>query len=771
MSDALERFKTALRRLRPGAQRTSTPIERLEVALADRYTIEGEIGSGGMATVFLAEDSKHRRRVAIKVLRPDLAAAVGATRFLNEITVTANLQHPHILPLHDSGEADSFLYYVMPYVEGESLRQRLNRERQLPVEDALRITSEIAAALESAHRQGVVHRDIKPENILLREGHAVVADFGIALAVSAAGGERLTGTGLPLGTPNYMSPEQVAGEREIDGRSDIYSLACVLYEMLAGDPPFTAANLQAVLLKHVSEPAPSVTAVRSDVPQPVASAVARALGKVPADRFASPNDFAEALFAEASEAEPEMKSIVVLPFENLSPDPDNAFFADGLTEELIAELSELRQLRVISRTSAMQFKDSKKGVPTIARELNVRYVLEGSVRRASESVRITAQLIDASTDSHLWAERYTGSVDDIFDLQEQLSRRIAEALRVALTPDEERRIASHRFADFRAYDALLRARQELMKPSKQGIERAIQLVHRAQEIAGENALIHATLARCYSHSFEFGISHDRETLHRADEHASKALELAPDLGLALFAKAHVRAQEGDFEEVVRLLTRAREIDRNADALSFLVGILATVGRLDEAREVAAEALLLDPLDTYTRAVQAWVDLLDGQFETATSRLQKTIEDLGLDNAHISWFLALAMAHSGRLGEAKEVFASVAATDAVPVADLSELYCRAADGDSDAVVAQMSEKHVMVEVARTDETFPIFIANCLAMVGDEDGALEWLGRAVDWGFCNYRYLQEHNPFLKPLHGNPRFTQLIDKARQKQKAFEV
>ncbi len=725
MSDPLERFKTVLRRLRPGVQRTSDPLERLQTALADRYTIEREIGRGGMATVFLAEDRKHHRQVAIKVLHPDLAAALGANRFLNEITVTANLQHPHILPLHDSGEAASFLYYVMPYVEGESLRQRLNREKQLPIDDALRITAQIAEALESAHRQGVVHRDIKPENILLREGHAVVADFGIALAVTAAGGKRLTGTGLPLGTPNYMSPEQVAGEREIDGRSDIYSLACVLYEMLAGSPPFTAANLQAVLLKHVSDPAPAITAVRSGVPQPVAAAISRALGKAPVDRFESAKAFREALSAEAKEAEPETKSIVVLPFENLSPDPDNAFFADGLTEELIAELSELRQLRVISRTSAMQFKGTTKGVPTIARELNVRYVLEGSVRRASESVRITAQLIDASTDSHLWADRYTGSLDDVFDLQEQLSRRIAEALRVALSPDEVRRIASHRLDDIRAYDALLRARQELMKPSDQGIERAIQLVHRAQEIVGEHPLIQATLARCYSFSYEFGISHDRETLERADRHASKALELAPDLGLALFAKAHVRFKEGDFEEVVRLLRRARERDKSADPLTLLAIVLGVVGRVDEARSVADEAVVLDPLDVYTRTARAYVDLLDGHFDAATSQFQKTVEDLG-DNVLISWCVAQAMAHAGRLDEAREVFASVAATDTVPVADLSELYCRAADGDREAVMTQMSEKDGMVEVAKTDESFPIFIADCLAMVGEEDAALEWLG---------------------------------------------
>ncbi len=217
-------------------------LDHLKAALTARYAVERELGSGGMATVYLAHDVKHERKVAIKVLRPELAAVLGAERFLNEIKVTANLQHPHILPLNDSGEAEGFLYYVMPYVEGESLRDRLDREKQLSIDEALKIASEVADALGSAHRQDVVHRDIKPENILLREGHAVVADFGIALAVKSAGGERLTETGLSLGTPAYMSPEQVAGDREIDRRSDIYSLACVLFETLAGQPPFTAAT-------------------------------------------------------------------------------------------------------------------------------------------------------------------------------------------------------------------------------------------------------------------------------------------------------------------------------------------------------------------------------------------------------------------------------------------------------------------------------------------------------------------------------------------------
>ena len=269
--------------------------DRLTEAVADRYRIERELGAGGMATVYLAQDLKHDRKVAIKVLRPELAAVIGAERFLSEIKTTAALQHPHILPLHDSGAADSFLFYVMPFVEGESLRDRLNREKQLPIADAVRIATEVAGALDYAHRHGVVHRDIKPENILLHDGRALVADFGIALAASKAGGSRMTETGMSLGTPHYMSPEQAMGEREITPRSDVYALGCVLYEMLTGDPPFTGSTAQAVVARVLTEEPRSITSQRHTVPAQVEAAVRRALEKLPADRFQSAAEFATAL--------------------------------------------------------------------------------------------------------------------------------------------------------------------------------------------------------------------------------------------------------------------------------------------------------------------------------------------------------------------------------------------------------------------------------------------------------------------------------------------
>ncbi len=268
---------------------------RLSTALADRYKLERHLGEGGMATVYLAEDLKHKRKVAVKVLRPELAAVLGAERFVQEITTTANLQHPHILPLFDSGEADGFLYYVMPYIEGETLRNKLNRETQLGIEEAVRITTEVADALDSAHRHNVIHRDIKPENILLHDGRPMVADFGIALAVSTAGGHRLTETGLSLGTPHYMSPEQAMGDREVDARSDVYALACVLYEMLAGEPPYTGPTAQAIVAKVLTEKAAPVSTYRDTVPPHVAGSIQQALNKLPADRFATAAQFAEAL--------------------------------------------------------------------------------------------------------------------------------------------------------------------------------------------------------------------------------------------------------------------------------------------------------------------------------------------------------------------------------------------------------------------------------------------------------------------------------------------
>jgi eukaryotic-like serine/threonine-protein kinase len=411
------------------------PLAPLRAALADRYTIGRELGRGGTGIVLLAQDQKHHRQVAIKVLKPELAAALGRERFLREIATAAGLNHPHILPLHDSGEADGFLYYVIPYVEGESLRDRLDRERQLVLEDALQIAREVADALSYAHSHNVLHRDIKPDNILLSAGHALVTDFGIARAITAGGGQ-LTEVGTLVGTPAYMSPEQIDGSQYIDGRADIYSLGCVLFEMLVGEPPFRGSTLTAVIANRLTSPAPSPREFRERVPEVVDAVVRKAMASLPADRFSNAAQFAEALgtprSAEPAPAAVPDRSIAVLPFRNQSSDPESEYFSDGIAEEIINALTQLPGLQVAARTSSFAFKGKNADIAEVGAKLKVATVLDGSVRKAGNRVRITAQLVNVTDGYHLWSERYDSELDDVFAIQDHIARAIAQRFEVML---------------------------------------------------------------------------------------------------------------------------------------------------------------------------------------------------------------------------------------------------------------------------------------------------------------------------------------------------
>jgi serine/threonine-protein kinase len=389
--------------------------EQLREGLKGRYTLDRELGQGGMAVVFLAQDLRHGRNVALKVLRPEISADIGAERFLREIRMAAGLTHPHILPVYDSGEADGLLFYVMPNMEGRSLRELMDREKQLSIPDALRIAGEVASALDYAHRQKVLHRDVKPENILLHENNAMVADFGIGKAISGAGS--ITRTGMSLGTPAYMSPEQVSGEANIDGRSDLYSLACVLYEMLCGEPPFTGPTAQAIIAKRFIAPIPQVKVGR-DVPESLDAAVTRALARTPVDRFPTVAEFGSALLNIAREGThrtpPEtqkpaaaIKAIAVLPFANMSADPENEYFSDGMTEEIINALAKVPGLQVASRSSCFVFKGKQVDIREAGLRLGVGSVLEGSVRKIGNKIRITAHLVNVDNVYHLLSETFT----------------------------------------------------------------------------------------------------------------------------------------------------------------------------------------------------------------------------------------------------------------------------------------------------------------------------------------------------------------------------
>ncbi len=565
----------------------ATP-EALRAALADRYRIERELGRGGMATVYLAEDLKHRRPVAIKVLKPELAGLLGPERFLREIEIAARLQHPHILAVFDSGVAGGMLYYVMPYVEGESLRARLIRERQLPLADALRIAREVVDALSYAHSRGIVHRDIKPENVLLESGHAVVADFGIARAFTEAGGETLTATGVTLGTPAYMSPEQATGAKDVDGRSDLYSLGCVLYEMLAGQPPFTGATAESIVHQHLSAAPRPVTELRPAVPASVAVALERALAKSPADRFSPVTLFGEALSpreAQVPSATPPRAShrgprpawpaaavaiavvvvvallavrtarrpsaprpavpvpgrteVAVLPFQNLSAGGPHAYFAGGLHDELLTQLAQVASLKVISRTSVMGYAGTTKPLRQIAGELGVGSVVEGTVQVEGDRLRVNVQLIDAATDEHLWAQRYDRTLDDAFAIQSEVAQRIVTAVGAALTSAEQGRLASAPTANPEAYRLYLQGEEYARRPGypREAMEAAIGLYERALALDPRFALAHAALSMAHGEMHWVAYDPSPWRLERQREEAFAAVKLDPGLARAHAAMA------------------------------------------------------------------------------------------------------------------------------------------------------------------------------------------------------------------------------------------
>jgi len=745
-------------------------LDRLASALADRYAVERELGSGGMAVVYLARDLKHDRPVALKVLRPDLAAAIGSERFLREIKITAKLNHPHILQLLDSGDAAGLLYYVMPYVEGESLRDRLKRETQLPIEDAVGIAEEVASALTFAHRQGVIHRDIKPENILLHEGEAMVADFGIALAVSAAGGERLTETGLSLGTPEYMSPEQALGEGEPDARSDIYSLGCVLYEMLVGEPPYTGPTGMAVLAKRLSDPVPRARRLRAAIPASMDAALLRALAKERADRFGSAREFAEALAAEAGEGVEAVKSIVVLPFANLSPDPDNEYFSDGLTDELIADLSKIRSLRVISRNSAMQLKGTDKDTKTIGRELDVEYVLEGTVRRAGDRLRITAQLIDAANDAHLWTEKYDGVLEDVFDMQEKVSGSIVDALKLELSPEEERRLAERPIDNVQAYECYLRARQEIWLFTKDATDRARQHLQNGLDIIGENALLLAGMGYVYAQYANIGVEHE-EYIEKAEEYARKALEQDPESPEAHIVLGFTHMWfRGDQRKSFYHLKQA--LARKADdphALLYLVVGHTLVGRVDEAYPLAERLARVDPLTPLSVFWATVLDVWGGRFDVPSEEVTKWFR-LEPQNPAALGGCARHLAYCSRYDEARALIRGNVPTGLEDVFTRETLLLQhALDGEPARLRELVTED--FERTAWRDPQFSYFVADCHALAGLKEEALDWLSNAVDRGFINYPFIAEHDPALGSIRGEPRFRDIAARAKYEWEHFEA
>jgi serine/threonine-protein kinase len=751
-------------------------VTALAAALADRYRLERELGQGGMATVFLAEDLRHRRRVAIKVMKPAVAQSIGAERFLREIEIAARLQHPHIVPVFDSGSAGGELYYVMPLVEGESLRDRLSREGPLPVAEAVRLITEVAGALDYAHAEGILHRDLKPENILLSRGHALLADFGIARAAGEGDG-RLTQTGMSLGTPVYMSPEQSTGERELGPPSDVYGLGSILFELLAGEPPFTGATYEAILVKRFTQDAPRARARRADVPAHVDAAVARALLRDPAARFGTARAFVDALAASSAPTvvvtpattppAPVARGIVVLPFENRSPDPDNEFFADGLTEEIITDLGKVRALGVISRTSSMQLKGTTRPLPEVGRELGVRFALTGSVRRAGPSLRITAELVDTESGRQLWGEKYAGTMDDVFDVQERVSREIVRALDVTLSAEEDRRLADRPVADPRAFELYLRARQELRRFGP-AVERGAELLEQAIAIEGETPPLRTLRATAVLARVRVGLVHDRSVLDGPEAVARAVIAERPDAAYGYSLLGYVDYEKGELREGVDALRAALERDPGDPDAHFFLGVsLIAAGQPEAGLAVARRFLAADPLSPFAqmlRGVAPW--FTSGHAEEGMPYLRRALE-LEPDGLLQHWTLGYALAHTGRVAEAADEarWMQERMPDIPYTRQLVSLVA-ALEGRSAEALALVRD----IDVAPLDAHQVFHLAECFIMAGDEARGLALWEQAVERGFYPHSTYAKDHPFLRPLVGRPEYARILARAAERVRAFE-
>jgi len=740
--------------------------ERLRVALSDGYRLDRELGRGGMATVYLAEDLKHARRVAIKVLRPELiTSGEEATRFLREIRIAAHLSHPQIVPVHDSGERDGFLYFVMPYIGGESLRQRLVREGRLPVDEALGIARSVAAALDYAHRQNVVHRDIKPENILLHEGQAVVADFGIARAITVAAADDVTARGLAVGTPAYMSPEQAAAERELDGRSDLYSLACVVYEMLTGEPPFAGLNAQATLSRHLVATPPPVRSRRPVVPESVERAVLRALAKSPAERFGTTSEFATALTdtgAAPAARRGNERPVAVLPFVNASPDPDNEYLSDGITDELINALGNIPGLRVASRTSVFALKGRREDVRVLGSEVGASVILEGTVRRSDARVRITTQLTDVADGRLLWSERYDRRMDDIFELQDEIARTIVETLRATFLGDFRDPVARRYTDNLRAWQMYLKGRFAWNKRTREGIAEAVQYFEQAAAEDPGYALAYSGLADCYALEVDYRGAPVTEGMRRAREEARRALALDEGLAEAHTSLAWVLfIHDWDWEAAGTHFARAIELNPGyATARQWYSWYLMAMSRTEEALAQGRIANELDPISASVCRSLGWLYYFARRTDEAVLQLQRAL-GLNPTSEETQWVLGLALIQAGRYDEAeaalREAEAGARGANHHAYAALGHLaVLRGHRGEAERALAELTE------TARTRYVSPVDLARLHLVLGDTDGAFEWLerGRAERRGWLTYLNVE---PLLDPIRGDPRFAELRRKMR--------
>jgi serine/threonine-protein kinase len=723
------------------------------------YKILERLGGGGMGVVYKAEDTKLKRIVALKFLPPELTRDKEAKeRFIHEAQAASALDHPNICNIHEVGETDDGqMFIAMACYEGETLKSRIAKG-QLRIEEAVEIAIQVAQGLQKAHEKGIVHRDIKPGNIIItNDGVAKILDFGLA---KLAGQAKLTKTGSTVGTAAYMSPEQARG-LDVDHRTDIWSLGVALYEMLTGHLPFRGDHEAALLYSIVHEEPRPISSFRVDLPPDIELSITKMLQKEPGGRFQHmrelPSQLGTIKKKHETESEKALPSIAVLPFVNMSADPENEYFSDGLSEEIINALSKLEGLHVTARTSAFRFRGKDLDMREIGRQLSVSTVLEGSVRKAGNRLRITAQLINVADGYHLWSEKYDRELEDVFVIQDEISLAIVDKLKVRLLGEDKARLAKRYTDDFEVYDLYLKGQYYLNKLTEEGIKKSLQYFQQALQKDESYALAHGGLACVYYALAVVGELPSGETMPRAKSELLKALELDDSLAEAHAWLGELHLQyEWDWASAERELKRAIELKPNSpEGHRFYADYLISTGSMDEALAEAERARDLDPLSTISNSILVWQLYASRRFDQAIDHSRKILETEPsfLLQVHLWRSLYQKKMFDEALVECKRLFTLFAGREVAEA--MERVY-----PESGYQGAMYAGAKTLAEHSRLRYVSPYMIATLFAQAEEYDLTLQWLQKAYEER-DQRAYAMGIDPAWDRVRSNPRFTALLEK----------